>query len=63
MLKSDKEAMLQLIDIVRDLNKSLSMLVDNADLGTHPVLDSIMNVAVSLSNELGELTNYYKNGN
>lgn len=43
-------ALVKLIDIIRDLNKSISMHVDNH--GTKHVEDSIMDVAVRISKKL-----------
>lgn len=55
---NDKEAMLKLIDVVRDLNKSISMLIDNIGIEI-TTASLIRKVGADISDDLRELTKYY----
>jgi len=57
---TDKEAMLMLVDIVRDLNKSISVIADNHPISLMPFASVIVDVAEAIGNDLNSLTEYFE---
>lgn len=58
---SDNHAIVELIDVIRDLNKSVSLLIENSELRKSVVADAAMDVAQQISNDLGDLTEHFDN--